>query len=206
MQFTYLYDPLCGWCYGASPVLQKIAENYPLVLQPTGLFSGTGRKMTAEFAHHAWTNDQRINKLTGQQFSEDYLHNILETESNFDSYNILLALAAVRQIAPEQEMKALNALQEVRYISGRDNTDFAVITEVLEMLGLGKAVELCQTEATKQMVEQQIEQGQQLASLHQVQGVPNVILHKGEEQGIIPNQFLYQDPEKLLTALQEIGK
>ena len=21
---TYLFDPLCGWCYGASPAIQKL--------------------------------------------------------------------------------------------------------------------------------------------------------------------------------------
>jgi putative protein-disulfide isomerase len=22
---TYLFDPLCGWCYGASPTIQRLA-------------------------------------------------------------------------------------------------------------------------------------------------------------------------------------
>lgn len=23
---TYLFDPLCGWCYGASPVIQQLGQ------------------------------------------------------------------------------------------------------------------------------------------------------------------------------------
>ena len=50
---TYLFDPLCGWCYGASPMIQKLAQQADLKLElaPTGLFAGTnGRVMDAEFA------------------------------------------------------------------------------------------------------------------------------------------------------------
>lgn len=25
MKLHYFYDPLCGWCYGASPLLQAVA-------------------------------------------------------------------------------------------------------------------------------------------------------------------------------------
>ncbi|MWQ29681.1 disulfide bond formation protein DsbA, partial [Glaesserella parasuis] len=38
MKIYYLFDPLCGWCYGASATLQKLNEIYPLALAPTGLF------------------------------------------------------------------------------------------------------------------------------------------------------------------------
>jgi protein-disulfide isomerase-like protein with CxxC motif len=25
---TYLFDPLCGWCYGAAPMIGKLSERY----------------------------------------------------------------------------------------------------------------------------------------------------------------------------------
>jgi len=62
---TYLFDPLCGWCYGASPMLHKLSqqENVTLELAPTGLFSGNrGRIMDPAFASYAWSNDVRIEK------------------------------------------------------------------------------------------------------------------------------------------------
>ena len=67
---TYLFDPLCGWCYGASPVIQQLGQqpNIPLALSATGLFAGGGRTMDAAFADYAWSNDQRIAKPTGQRF------------------------------------------------------------------------------------------------------------------------------------------
>lgn len=70
---TYLFDPLCGWCYGAAPVLGALAQQpgIRVELLPTGLFAGDGaRAMDNEFAAYAWSNDQRIERLTGQPFSE----------------------------------------------------------------------------------------------------------------------------------------
>lgn len=41
---TYLFDPLCGWCYAAAPALKflQAQEGVEVVLAPTGLFAGTG--------------------------------------------------------------------------------------------------------------------------------------------------------------------
>src|SRR5690242_9054966 len=46
MGITYLFDPLCGWCYGACPVLDRLAllGDATLELMPTGLFAGEGAR------------------------------------------------------------------------------------------------------------------------------------------------------------------
>ncbi len=55
--------------------------------------------MSASFAEHAWNNDQRISKLTGLVFSETYREQILNRATPFDSFNAVVALAAVRGLA-----------------------------------------------------------------------------------------------------------
>ena len=96
---TYLFDPLCGWCYGASPAIQKLGQHATIQLElaPTGLFAGAGgRTMDAAFADYAWSNDIRIEKLTGQRFTEDYRTQVLgKPGSRFDSATTTLALTAV---------------------------------------------------------------------------------------------------------------
>ena len=143
---TYLFDPLCGWCYAAAPALKflQAQEGVEVVLAPTGLFAGAGaRPMDAQFAAYAWANDQRIQQLTGQPFTQAYRDQILGAEGGrFDSGPATLALTAVAQTAPERELDALHALQHARYVDGRDNTDPAVIAEVLRALGLQQAATL----------------------------------------------------------------
>ncbi|GAB2835940.1 hypothetical protein GCM10027276_43070 [Comamonas piscis] len=52
----YLFDPLCGWCYGAGPVLDLLSQRggEHLQLLPSGLFAGEGaRPMDGAFAAYA---------------------------------------------------------------------------------------------------------------------------------------------------------
>ncbi|PIF91261.1 putative protein-disulfide isomerase [Acidovorax sp. 62] len=143
---TYLFDPLCGWCYAAAPALQYLqgVEGIDVALAPTGLFAGAGaRPMDAQFAAYAWANDQRIQQLTGQPFTQAYRDRILgAANGRFDSGPATLALTAVAQTAPERELDALHALQHARYVDGRDNTDPAVIADVLRATGLQEAADL----------------------------------------------------------------
>ena len=44
MTLTYLFDPLCGWCYGAAPALHALIDaGHAVMLIPSGLFVAPGR-------------------------------------------------------------------------------------------------------------------------------------------------------------------
>ena len=114
---TYMFDPLCGWCYGASPAIQQLGQhaNIRLELAPSGLFAGGGRTLDASFADYAWSNDQRIAKLTGQRFTEDYRSKVLgHLGGAFDSAATTLALTGVSLSVPPRELETLKVLQEAR--------------------------------------------------------------------------------------------
>lgn len=106
MHVTYLFDPLCGWCYGASLALEKLAglDDLTIELAPTGLFAGEGaRPMDERFAAYAWQNDQRIGRLTGQVFSQLYRDRVLgNIGSMFDSAPTTLGIVAVGLSKPRR--------------------------------------------------------------------------------------------------------
>ncbi|WP_373778457.1 DsbA family protein [Glaesserella sp.] len=204
MKIYYLFDPLCGWCYGASATLQKLNEIYPLALTPTGLFYQSGRKMDADFARYAWGNDQRIEKLTGQPFSQAYLENVLQGQGEFDSANSLLALTAVQQIALEKELAVLAALQTARYVDGLDNADLAVVEQLLHKLNLSQAVPLLSEQSTRTALAQRIQFGQQLANHCGVQGVPQLIVEKDERLHIVPSRLLYGEGKLLVDYIDAL--
>ncbi len=143
MQVTYLFDPLCGWCYGAGPAIGRIAEldGVTVKLAPTGLFAGAGaRPMEASFAAYAWQNDQRIARLTGQPFTEDYRRKVLGASGGlFDSALATLGIVAAGLEDESREIEILKAIQAARYQDGRDIADRAVIADILDEAGLTKA-------------------------------------------------------------------
>ena len=201
MKIYYLFDPLCGWCYGAKPALETVASQYPVELTPTGLFFRSGRVMDTDFAQYAWGNDQRIQRLTGQAFSTAYRENVLQGGGQFDSQNSLLALTAVREMAPEQEIAVLSALQTARYVDGRDNADLNVIADILHTQGLGDVVSKLHDPATEQTLLARINFGQQLAQRLGVSGVPQLVLERDGEFELVPSQLLFGDESGLLNVL-----
>ncbi len=204
---TYLFDPLCGWCYGASPALQQLAQDasVSLTLAPTGLFSGGGRTMDAAFAEYAWSNDVRIAKLTGQRFTEAYRANVLGTPgSAFDSTTTTLALCAVALTEPVRELEALKVLQEARYVQGLDTADVAVVAQQLRDLGLAAAAErlLAPDAALHEAHASRVQAAQRLMRQHRAQGVPALVVHGAAGDRLLQGNALYGSVENLRAALR----
>ena len=204
---TYLFDPLCGWCYGAAPMMRRLAAEPGLAveLSPTGLFSGHGaRPMDEGFAAYAWSNDQRIAKLSGQPFSEAYRDHVLAAGGRFDSGPATLALTAVRLTAPEREWEALKALQKARYVEGGNIVTEAGAAAVLQGLGLDAAAARLAAPDGDLIAENQARMAKagQLMAAFRVNGVPAVVVTGQGGRQLLPANALFGEPEPLIAALK----
>jgi putative protein-disulfide isomerase len=204
---TYLFDPLCGWCYGASPVLQQLGQHPGITLElaPTGLFAGGGRTLDAAFADYAWTNDTRIAKLTGQRFTPAYRTQVLgRLGSAFDSSTATLALTAVALTDPPRELQALKLLQEARYVDGLDTTAVPVVARLLRDVNLATAADrLVAADAELRQVNtlrQQRAQG--LMRSLGASGVPALVRTDASGSHLLPGNALFGSFEQLLDALR----
>jgi putative protein-disulfide isomerase len=204
---TYLFDPLCGWCYGASPVIGRLAQHRDirLALAPTGLFAGSGQRMDASFAEFAWSNDQRIARLTGQRFTETYRQNVLGRHgSPFDSSAMTLALTAVALTDPLREGELLKALQEARYVDGLDTGSANVVDALLRQMGLNgiadqvAAADLVLLERNAS----RLQQARRLMRSLGAQGVPGLVVHTASGHRLLGGSVLYGDFEQLLRQIQ----
>ncbi|MBT3069133.1 DsbA family protein [Rhodoferax sp. U11-2br] len=206
-KLTYLFDPLCGWCYGASPALQQLAQHHTIHLElaPTGLFSGAGgRVMDAGFAAYAWSNDTRIQKLTGQRFTEAYRAQVLgKSGVRFDSAAVTLALTAVSLTEPQRELSALKLLQEARYVQGQDTSELSTVTDILHEHGLAPAAErlLAGESQLKVANNTRLQQAQQLMQTLGVRGVPALVLIQGGKMRLLRSELLFGKIDTLLAAI-----
>lgn len=190
LSVLYLLDPLCGWCYGASPKIARLERaGVEVNLLPTGLFSGEGAKqMSPGLARYAWQNDQRIHSLTGQVFSEAYRTHVLEAEGTpFDSQPLTLGLLAVRQTTPDRELAALRCLQEARYVHGKPTTTLAAVEAILTESGFGHAVDLLRDHLPALLAKAQevIGYGQQMMSYLGARGVPTFAITQNNRPRVV---------------------
>lgn len=208
---TYLFDPLCGWCYGAGGPLPQVLEQSGLTitLVPTGLFAGAGaRPMSREFAAYAWANDQRIERLTGQVFSERYRTHVLADESQaFDSGPATVALTAVAQVAPEREFEALKAIQHARYVDGANISRLGTLADIIAGMGLAEVADhLRQPDAALvQLTHERMQGGRALLGSVGVQGVPTFILDKGGKRRVLNASAIFSNPQAFASELSLAG-
>ena len=202
----YLYDPLCGWCYAATPSIAPLrAARVALAYQPTGLFSDPGRMMTAVFAEYAWKNDLQIATLTGQTFTETYRRMVLQASGTaFDSSAAVLGLSAVAADDPTKEMDALRVLQEARYIAGQDIADGARVFQVLGEAGFASAATALEVppQALLAANAARVAAGGALVRTLGAKGVPTLVLIDGSSRRLLDSQLLYGSPEALLKQFR----
>ena len=204
---TYLFDPLCGWCYGASPAIQRLGRQSGIQLElvPTGLFAGTGgRTMDAAFADYAWSNDVRIEKLTGQRFTEDYRKNVLgKPGSRFDSATITIALTAVSLSEAQRELETLKVLQEARYLHAMDTSAVPVVEKLLRDTGLSAAADRLVTGDAELLAANaaRIQNAQGLMQTLGAQGVPALVVKDDNGSRLLRGNALYGSFDSLLSHI-----
>lgn len=79
----YLFDPLCGWCYGAAPLLAAAAgvPGLEIELHGGGMFTGSNRReINSQWRSYVLPHDRRIAELSGQPFGDGYFNGLLNDQ------------------------------------------------------------------------------------------------------------------------------
>ncbi|WP_437613289.1 DsbA family protein [Erwinia sp. V71] len=200
----WIIDPLCGWSYGALPLINRIAQRFPQAqyLLPGGLFIGAQRRrIDASWLQHVHEHDDRIAKLTGMPFGDAYRHSLLATEDLLlDSLPASQGLLAVQRFAQAgAETDYLNAVQSAWYRDGRDITRASVVDEIIRQ-SCGQAISLTQVRADETIAA--IQHGRMLMAQVRGQGFPTAVL--ADRQGVttlLPAGQFYGQPEQFFATV-----
>ncbi len=128
-----------------------------------------------------------------------------------------LALTAVALTNPEREFEALKAIQMARYVEGRDNTDIAVLTDVLRALNLHEAagrlaplfrghdrgnVIGARDEALTAAYHKRVEAARGHMRRFRADGVPSLIVGEDGHQHLVRARALFGSMDALLADLK----
>ena len=135
----YIFDPLCGWCYGAAPLVDAARGVAGLRVTPHGggMMTGSNRQpVTDALRRYVMAHDERIASMTGQVFGKGYFDGLLrDTGAVFDSEPPTTAILAAEQVAG-RGLDLLKRLQRAHYEEGRRIADPAVLKELAREIGL----------------------------------------------------------------------
>jgi len=181
----YCYDAYCGWCYGFSRVIKKIAERYKDKLSFEVLSGGmipaeNPRPIaaTADYINEAY---HRVEELTGIKFGEDYLWHIrnpIESDWFPHSEKAAIALSIFKEIYPELQVQFAADLQYALHYEGRDLTDDEAYRHLLENYKID--AESFYTKLKSEEYKEKAHYEFSLCKQLQVTGFPAVLLQIGE--------------------------
>ena len=205
----YVFDALCGWCYGFSPTMQAIKEDYKDRLEFEVISGGmvTGQRIgpIGKVAGFIRTAYKDVERATGTQFGKGFLEGTMaKGTATFSSLEPALALATVRSHFPEKAFAFAHALQHGIYYDGVAPTDQEAWAGYAEKFGVKRDIFL--RDVRSPLMHQQALKEFRTSDSLKVEGFPtlfimkNKVLHK-IASGYTPKKELEARIQQVLAAM-----
>ncbi|MFB0923297.1 MAG: DsbA family protein [Alphaproteobacteria bacterium] len=152
-EIIYVGDPMCSWCWGFSPVLKQIQQDYskdaPLRLIVGGLHAFDTDPMNDQYKatiKHHW---EQVAEASGQPFNYAFFERegfVLDTEP------ACRATVVVRNMNPDVLLPFYERIHMGYYVEDTDTTKLETFVDYAEKEGLDGSVFAAafEAEATKQ--------------------------------------------------------
>ena len=135
----YCYDAYCGWCYGFSPVIKKIEEEYrenaSFEVLSGGMIPVEFARPVSSVAGYISQAYQQVEEMTGIKFGEDYLWHIFNPDKSDwyqHSEKSAIALCIAKEIYPQKQVAFAADLQYALHFEGKDLTDDEAYRNLLD--------------------------------------------------------------------------
>ena len=209
MKIHYLFDPLCGWCYGASRLVHALSERLapvaPLQLWPGALFP---EPVTVErgMRAHIVQADARIHALTGAMFGKAYVERIGNPANTVTLWSVPV-IAAIALGQSQERLALLEAMQRAHYVDGLDLADPEVLAGVAVQAGVDPAryEATMRSPAHAQATAMWIRQSQALMEQSGARGFPTFLVEKGGSMMLVDHQAAYRDPAALIAHIEGLA-
>ena len=122
-QIIYVFDPLCGWCYGFSPVIKKAYDTYKekadFKVITGGMVIGDQIGPIGKISEFLKGATARVTQRTGAVFSSLFLDTILtEGTQILSSMEPSIAVQICKQQQPDRLFEFISALHTDIYVHG----------------------------------------------------------------------------------------
>ena len=196
----YVVDPMCSWCWGFSPVWEKIRKQYEtqtsFQLMLGGLRPGNTERFDESRRAYILQHWHAVHERTGQPFNFDFR---MGPTFTYDTEPASRATVVTRQLVPGKEWDFLRSVQEAFYVQNADITKTEILEEIAMTLGMETLQfrQVFHDSQTKQFLWDEFDQARQLG----VDGFPALLGRHGQSVSTLMHG--YQDFETLVSSIDK---
>ena len=139
-ELIHVADPMCSWCWGFSPVIDRIAEllrgRAAVRVLPGDLRPGSREPLSQHEVDFIMGEWRKIAAATGQPFD---FGQPLDTTFVYDTEPACRAVALMSRERPASVLDYLRSLHQAFYVGRRDLKDPEVLADYAQTYGLARA-------------------------------------------------------------------
>lgn len=175
----YVHDPMCSWCWGFVPVLDRLLAALPDGVTVRRLLGGLAPdsdvpmpESTRDFVMGQWRRIQR--EIPGTAFNFDFWR---QCDPRRSTYLACRAVIAARYQGPEFDPAMTRAIQRAYYLEARNPSDAGTLTDLAREIGLDADRFACDLTSadTDRTLRAEIGEARTLG----VRGFPSLVLNAG---------------------------
>lgn len=175
-------DAMCSWCYGFSPVMDKIVEHFGERLEyftfSGGLRPFTKEPMAQDLREKLAETYQKISEITGQPFASQA--RLMDPGFIYDTEPASRAIVAMRFLTQGMDYNYYLTIQRAFYAHGDDITQEDVLAAHAERFGVTAEafLEAFRSEKVREATMSDFRVAQKFG----ITGFPTLVLHRLDGQ------------------------
>ncbi len=200
LEFVYVGDPMCSWCWGFAPVLERMQTVYdiPMRVVVGGLRPGPEAELLDDRLQDVLTHHwDQVEQASGQSFDRTFLER--RDGWKYDTELPAKAVVAMRSLDEKMTLPFHTRLQRAFYVEGIDITDPKQYSALVDGFGIdpeefGRRLE---SDETTRLTWNDFAEARSLG----ISGFPALLVSDGTQHSVVTRGFMPAD--RLLPALSD---
>ena len=205
-ELLYVQDPLCSWCYGMSPVISRIQQEFAgrvdVSVMCSGMVEGAEVTPIAETWNELQNRLRQVEAVAGVQIGEAFWKLGEDGQYIFDSEPPSRAIAIFRQLtqAPTRTVAFAHAVQTALFRDGKDLNEVATYVPLLAPFGVNVS-DFAQRWPAPEMARATQQEFAAVARIG-IEGLPTAVVRIGEQGYMLARG--YQPYAQLSASLEQL--
>lgn len=192
-KILYIFDPLCGWCYGFSNIINDIKKEYhdkfDFEILSGGMITGDRVGSINEKFEFIKGSYKQVEDHTGCKFGPSFLKELEKGELVFSSTEPSKALTVIKENSTENAFSYASDLQNAIYFDGKDIKQTEVLADIAEKyLHKEDFIKNYNSDKNDSILKKEFD----FVSALGINGFPSVLLEKDEKYYILARGFQYK--------------